>query len=100
MRSARRPRRGCTHDPRKRGEGDAQQRVSPSHADLYGEIQMSKQKSAKESKLDHPLLAGHADAIRSLGKRVVDDVTEIGQRLKECKSLAGHGNWLPWLDRE
>jgi len=45
-------------------------------------------------------LAEHADAIRRLGKRVVGDVSEIGRRLSECKKLVGHGNWLPWLDRE
>jgi len=31
---------------------------------------------------------------------VVGDVVEIGRRLTECKEIAGHGNWLPWLDRE
>jgi protein gp37 len=45
-------------------------------------------------------LAEHAAAIRALGKRVVADIVEIGRRLTEAKRLAGHGNWLPWLDRE
>ena len=45
-------------------------------------------------------LAEHADAIRGLGKRVVGDIIEIGRRLSECKRICGHGNWLPWLDRE
>lgn len=45
-------------------------------------------------------LAEHAAVIRALGKRVVRDVIEIGGRLTECKRIAGHGNWLPWLDRE
>jgi hypothetical protein len=27
-------------------------------------------------------------------------VIEIGRRLAEAKVDAGHGNWLPWLDRE
>jgi hypothetical protein len=27
-------------------------------------------------------------------------VIEIGARLTECKRLCGHGQWLPWLDRE
>ena len=40
------------------------------------------------------------DYIKALGKRVVADVIEIGARLSECKVLAGHGNWLPWLNRE
>jgi Protein of unknown function (DUF3102) len=45
-------------------------------------------------------LAEHAAVIKALGKRVVGDVIEIGARLTECKRIAGHGNWLPWLDRE
>jgi hypothetical protein len=48
----------------------------------------------------NPIVAEHAEAIRSLGRRVVADVIEIGRRLTECKKLLGHGNWLPWLDRE
>ena len=45
-------------------------------------------------------LAEHVTAIRQLGKRVVADVAEIGRRLFECKRICGHGNWLPWLERE
>ena len=45
-------------------------------------------------------LADHAAEIRRLGKRVVADVVEIGHHLSECKAICGHGNWLPWLDRE
>lgn len=45
-------------------------------------------------------LAQHAEAIRLLGKRVVRDVIEIGARLVDAKGKAGHGNWLPWLERE
>jgi Protein of unknown function (DUF3102) len=50
--------------------------------------------------LADPILVEHADAIRALGKRVIADVIEIGRRLVECKRICGHGNWLPWLDRE
>lgn len=46
------------------------------------------------------VLAQHAEVIRALGKRMVRDVIEIGRRLTDAKELAGHGNWLPWLDRE
>jgi len=45
-------------------------------------------------------LAQHAEAIRVLGKRAVRDIIEIGRRLTDAKELAGHGGWLPWLDRE
>jgi Protein of unknown function (DUF3102) len=46
------------------------------------------------------VLAEHANIIRKLGKRVKEDVIEIGRRLKECKQLAGRGNWSAWLERE
>ena len=49
---------------------------------------------------DNRILAKHAVAIRRLGKRVVADVIEIGRRLTEAKPIAGHGNWLAWLERE
>jgi hypothetical protein len=45
-------------------------------------------------------LAEHANAIRALRKRAAADVIEIGRRLTEAKAIAGHGNWLPWLERE
>jgi hypothetical protein len=45
-------------------------------------------------------LAEHADAIRALRSRIVKDVAEIGRRLAAVKVAVGHGNWLPWLDRE
>jgi len=47
-----------------------------------------------------PVLAEHAAAIRRLGKLVVEDVIEIGRRLAEAKEIAGHGNFLPWLEHE
>jgi hypothetical protein len=55
-------------------------------------------------------LAEHAAAIRSLGKRVIGDVIEIGRRLTEAKALieddarkenrSAHAAWLHWIDRE
>ncbi len=45
-------------------------------------------------------LAEHAEVIRTLGKRVVADVIEIGRRLTDAKARCQHGNWLPWLERE
>jgi len=48
-----------------------------------------------------PVLVEHAQAIRALGKRVVDDVIEIGRRLVDCRdNHLEHGQWLPWLKRE
>lgn len=38
--------------------------------------------------------------IRALGKRVVGDIIEIGRRLAAAKEIAGHGGWLPWIERE
>jgi Protein of unknown function (DUF3102) len=49
---------------------------------------------------DEITLAGHAEAIRVLGRRVIGDVIEIGRRLTISKELCGHGDWLPWLKRE
>jgi hypothetical protein len=45
-------------------------------------------------------LAEHANEIRQLSKRVADDIVSIGRHLFEAKTLAGHGHWLAWLDRE
>jgi hypothetical protein len=47
-----------------------------------------------------PFLTERAGQIRSLGKRVIADVIEIGKLLAECKEHCGHGNWLPWLEQE
>jgi hypothetical protein len=46
------------------------------------------------------VLAEHAEVIRTLGKRVVGDVVEIGRRLTDAKARCGHGNWLPWLSEQ
>jgi antitoxin (DNA-binding transcriptional repressor) of toxin-antitoxin stability system len=52
-------------------------------------------------------LTEHASEIRRLGKQTVENVVEIGRRLTavrygldEARPLLGHGEWLPWLDRE
>ena len=49
---------------------------------------------------EDPALAEHAAMIRKLGKRVVDDIIEIGRRLQKAKDLVGHGGWAAWLERE
>jgi hypothetical protein len=46
------------------------------------------------------VLATHAIEIRGLCKRAFGDIVEIGRRLIEAKKICGHGNWLPWLERE
>jgi hypothetical protein len=54
--------------------------------------------------LDDGVLDEHARVIKTLGRRVVGDVIEIGRRLTECKrrieEREGRGHWLPWLRRE
>jgi Protein of unknown function (DUF3102) len=46
-------------------------------------------------------LAEHAAAIRALGKRVIDDVIEIGERLSQCRAiLKEDGKWRAWLKDE
>jgi hypothetical protein len=47
-----------------------------------------------------PQLAEHAEAIRTLGKRVLSDVIEIGARLTKARELIAHGDWLHWLEAE
>jgi cell division protein FtsB len=52
---------------------------------------------------DHHVAAAlgeHAIAIRELCKRSIDNVIEVGRRLAEAKTIAGHGNWSAWLDHE
>jgi hypothetical protein len=46
------------------------------------------------------VLRDHADAIRTLTKRTVHDIIEIGRRLAEAKKMLGHGNFLPWVRQE
>jgi hypothetical protein len=61
-------------------------------------------KESPQTTQDHtntdPILREHANAIHVLAKRITADVIEIGRRLAECKDICGHGNWLPWLERE
>jgi Protein of unknown function (DUF3102) len=45
-------------------------------------------------------LARYANDIRALRKRASSDIIEIGRMLIESKKLAGHGNWLSWLELE
>jgi hypothetical protein len=40
-----------------------------------------------------------ARQIRVIGKRAYADIIEIGRLLTAAKALAGHGNWLSWLDQ-
>jgi hypothetical protein len=43
---------------------------------------------------------GASQPARRCRKRAVADIIEIGRRLIEAKAIAGHGGWLPWLERE
>jgi hypothetical protein len=45
-------------------------------------------------------LAEHAEVIRTLCRRTVEQVIEIGRRLTEVKAGLSHGRWLPWLKNE
>jgi Protein of unknown function (DUF3102) len=46
------------------------------------------------------VLAGHVDKIRRLHKRTIEGIIEIGRLLTECRTIVGHGGWLPFLERE
>jgi hypothetical protein len=45
-----------------------------------------------------PRLAELADKAKTLGRRLLDDVIELGAVLAEARSISGHGNWLKWLE--
>jgi len=45
-------------------------------------------------------LAKHAENIRTMSKRVVQDIYGIGGELTEAKKLLGHGHYVDWLERE
>jgi Protein of unknown function (DUF3102) len=45
-------------------------------------------------------LARHADAIRTLSKRAISSIIEIGHHLTAAKATVGHGKWLRWLEAE
>jgi hypothetical protein len=50
-----------------------------------------------------PILAEHAAEIRRLGKRVTEDIVEIGRHLAEAEEHVGHGNrgaFLAWIEAE
>jgi hypothetical protein len=53
--------------------------------------------SSEDGQADRAL-AGHIAEIRRLGKRVVQDIIEIGRRLTECQKAVGHGGWAKWLE--
>jgi hypothetical protein len=49
---------------------------------------------------DEQFLREAADRIRFRISRTVQDVIEIGRELIAVKNRLGHGNFLPWIDRE
>jgi hypothetical protein len=51
------------------------------------------------SALEDPEIARHAAEIRRLGRRIADDLIEIGRHLTEVKKKL-RGRYLDWLDRE
>jgi hypothetical protein len=45
-------------------------------------------------------LAGISERVRSLLRRSVEDIIEIGRSLQRAKELLPHGNFGAWLDKE
>ena len=41
-----------------------------------------------------------ADEIRVLSKQTRESVIAIGEKLFEAKKIVGHGNFLPWIEKE
>ena len=50
--------------------------------------------------VDDPVLTKYATEIRRLGRRVKEDVVEIGRYLDQAQKHAGHGTWLTWIEAE
>jgi hypothetical protein len=46
-----------------------------------------------------PIIAEHVQAIRALGRRMMEDALEIGRRLAECRRYVRR-DWAGWLERE
>jgi hypothetical protein len=45
-------------------------------------------------------LAGHAAAIRTFSKHIIEDIIEIGRHLTKAKAIVGHGNFGSWINQE
>lgn len=52
------------------------------------------------AKADAEFLREAADRIRVRMSRAGQDIVEIGRELIAVKDRVGHGNFLPWIDRE
>jgi Protein of unknown function (DUF3102) len=61
---------------------------------------MSDKASLQSSQVLSPSVAEHAEEIRRLGRRTIENVIEIGRRLTLCKKEIGHGGWGNWLKQE
>jgi N6-adenosine-specific RNA methylase IME4 len=72
----------------------------PALVDRGGASSKTKSPKIQRANGDAAFLTESAERIRALGRRVISDVIEIGRLLTECKARCGHGNWLPWLERE
>jgi hypothetical protein len=51
-------------------------------------------------KADEEFLCETADRIRQRMTRTAQDIVEIGRELIAVKDRVGHGNFLPWIERE
>jgi hypothetical protein len=74
---------------------------SPGKGRTSGNFTMSTDISETANYRNNDVLAEHVAAINKLGKRVLADIIEIGERLVDVRdNLLDHGEWLPWLERE
>jgi hypothetical protein len=67
---------------------------------LAAEVERNPPPAAPGQSSEDAFLAERAEQIRSLGKRVIGDVIEIGKLLTEVRGRIPHGQWKPWLERE
>jgi hypothetical protein len=56
--------------------------------------------AATITKTDDEFLREAADHIRSRMSRTAEDIVEMGRKLIAVKDHVGHGNFLPWIERE
>jgi hypothetical protein len=86
-----------------------QKRLAKEEAERAGKMATQKAQRLAQEKSESPVvaerpgdndLAGHAAAIRTFSKHIVEDVIEIGRHLTKAKAIVGHGNFGNWIDQE
>jgi Protein of unknown function (DUF3102) len=64
-----------------------------------GSLTIDQGEARAEEVVVAPIVAEHVQAIRTLGRRMMEDALEIGRRLAECRRFI-RTDWAGWLERE